>query len=100
MVINAQNYFAKTPAVYEEALLMFSARTGQPIPEKMIISAETQNRYNSFVQKLEQFKGKTRLARNALYAEYGKTYLYFLHFVYPNIQEPEIVTDENEYPAI
>jgi len=100
MVVNAPDYFSKTPAVYEEALLMFSARTGQPIRENIKISDETQNRYNSFVQKLEQFKGKTRLARNALYAEYGKTYLYFLQFVYPNIQEPEIVTDENEYPAI
>ncbi len=100
MVVNAPDYFSQTPAVYEEALLMFSARTGQLIPENMIISDETQNRYNSFVQKLEQYKGKTRLARNALYAEYGKTYLYFLQFIYPNILEPEIVTDQNEYPAI
>lgn len=94
------DYFEKTPVVYEEALLAFSARTGQPLPENFKISTETQIRYNSFIQKLEQYKGKTRLARNALYAEYGKTYLYFLQFVYPNIQEPEIVTDEDEYPAI
>lgn len=97
---NSANYFEKTPAVYEEALLAFSARTGQPLPENMIISTETQNRYNSFIQNLEQYKGKTRLARNALFADYGKTYLYFLQFVYPNIRDSEIVNDEDEYPAI
>ena len=97
---NTGNYFENTPAIYEEAILMFMAPTGQQIPANIKISAESQNRYNSFVQKLEQYKGDTRLERNSLYAEYGKTYLYFLQFVYPNIQEPEIVTDEDEYPAI
>jgi hypothetical protein len=100
LVTGSPNYFDKTPAVYEEALLAFSARNGQPLPENIKISAETQNRYNGFIQKNEQYKGKTRLARNALYAGYGKTYLYFLQFVYPNIQESEIVNDEDEYPAI
>jgi len=93
-------HFDKTPAIYEEALLMYAARTGQPLPADIRISAETQRRYNSFKQKLEQYKGKTRLARNALYAEYGKTYLYFLQFVYPNIIKSEIINDEDNYPAI
>lgn len=97
---NTGNYFENTPTIYEEAILMFTAVTGQPMPANLKISAESQNRYNSFVQKLEQYKGQTRLARNALYSEYGKTYLYFLQFVYPNIQEPEIVNDDDEYPAI
>lgn len=97
---NSGKYFDKTPAVYEEALLVHATRTGQPLSADISISAETEIRYKGFVQKLEQYKGKTRLARNSLYAEYGKTYLYFLQFVYPNIIEPEILTDENDYPAI
>jgi hypothetical protein len=97
---NVGQYFDKIPAVYEEALLMTEVRTGQPLPADIRISAETQNRYNRFMEKLEQYKGNTRLARNSLYAEYGKTYLYFLQFVYPNIITPEIINDEEDYPAI
>jgi hypothetical protein len=97
---NVGQYFDKTPAIYEEALLMYAVRTGQPLPADIMISAETQRRYNSFMQKLERYKGKTRLARNALYAEYGKTYLYFFQFVYPNIITPEIINNEDDYPAI
>jgi len=93
-------YFEKIPAVYEEALLVQAARTGQPLPADFKVSAETEKRYNSFIQKLEQYRGKTRMARNALYAEYGKTYLYFLQFVYPNIIEPEIIDNEDGYPSI
>ncbi len=96
----AGKYFEKTPDIYEEALLMFAKRTGKPLPFDIRISAETQNRYNSFVQQLEKYKGKTRQARNAMYADYGKTYMYFLQFVYPNILEPEIISDEDDYPAI
>lgn len=97
---NAGQYFEKVPAIYEEALLMYSANTEQPLPADIRISIETKNRYNSFMQQLEQYKGKTRLARNTLYAEYGKTYMYFLKFVYPNIMKPEIVNNEDDYPAI
>ncbi|MBK6282880.1 MAG: hypothetical protein IPF54_09630 [Draconibacterium sp.] len=52
------------------------------------------------MQQLEKYKGKTRLARNSLYPEFGKTYMYFLKFVYPNIIETEIISDEDDYPAI
>lgn len=97
---DASRYFDKTPDIYEEALLMHSARSGKTHPSNVIISGETQNRYNNFIKELEKYRGKTRLARNALYAEYGKTYLYFLKFVYPNILEPVIVNDEDDYPEI
>jgi hypothetical protein len=93
-------YFDKTPAVYEEALLVQATRNSQPLPDNIRISTETEKRYTSFTQKLEQYKGKTRMARNALYGEYGKTYLYFLQFVYPNIIETEIIDNEDDYPAI
>jgi hypothetical protein len=93
-------YFDKMPGVYEEALLMFAGRSGKPLMPGIKISNETQSRYNSFMQQLENYKGKTRQARNNLYAEFGKTYLYFLQFVYPNILEPEIISDEEDYPAI
>ena len=93
-------YFEKTPGVYEEGLLMYSARKGNPLPTNLTVSTETQNRYNNFMKELEKYAGKTRKARNTLYAEYGKTYLYFLKFVYPIIPEPEIIYDEDDYPEI
>ena len=97
---NVSRYFDKTPVIYEEALLMYSERTGSDLPPEIVISKETQNRFNSFMKELNQYKGKTRLARNNIYAEYGKTYFYFLEFVYPNIMEPDIITDEDDYPEI
>jgi len=97
---SAGQYFEKMPAIYEEALLTYYANTEQALPEDIKISTESQNRFNSFMQQLEQYKGKTRLARNTLYAKYGKTYLYFVKFVYPNIMAPEIVNNEDDYPAI
>lgn len=97
---NASQYFDKIPDVYEEALLMYTVRNEQPLPANIKISTETQNRFNNFMKELERYKGKTRLARNTLYAEYGNTYLYFLKFVYPNIMETEIITDEDDYPEI
>ena len=93
-------YFQTTPVIYEEALLMHASRNGTPLPPEINISNETQNRFNGFMQKVDQFKGKTRLARNTLYAEYGKTYMYFLQFVYPNIIDTEITNEEDDYPAI
>lgn len=93
-------HFDKTPAVYEEAVLLNAMRTGQSVPTGISVSAETQDRFNRFMQQRAQFNGKTRQARNALYKEFGKTWLYFIHFVYPNIIETEIIADENDYPAI
>lgn len=97
---NAGKFFEKIPAVYEEAILMNSERTGLTLPPEIKISAVTQNRYNNFTQQLDQYKGKTRLARRVLYPEFGKTYMYFLKFVYPNIIETEIISDEGDYPSI
>lgn len=97
---NRGNFFDKIPAVYEEALLVQATRTGQPLSSEIHISAETEKRYTSFTQKLEQYKGKSRQARNELYAEYGKTYLYFMQFVYPNIIETEIIDNDDDYPSI
>ena len=93
-------YFDKTPAIYEEALLVKATRTNQPLSADIHISAETEKRYNNFMQRLNEYKGKTRQARNDLYAEYGKTYMYFLQFVYPNIIETEIIDNADDYPAI
>ena len=97
---NVSRYFDKTPDIYEEALLMYSERTGSDLPPEIVISTETKNRFNGFIKELNQYKGKTRMARNNLYAEYGKTYFYFLKFVYPSIMEPDIITDEDDYPEI
>lgn len=97
---NADKYFDKMPDVYEEALLTFKNRTQQSLPPDIKISSESQKRFDSFMQELKKYKGKTRLARNNLYAEYGKTYMYFLKFVYPYILESDIINDEDDYPEI
>lgn len=96
----AHNYFEKMPKIYEEALLMHSQSTKNPLPENIRISSETKKRFQNFINELEKYKGKTRLARNELYAEYGNTYLYFLKFVYPNVMETETISDEEDYPEI
>ena len=93
-------YFDKMPVVYEEALLMHAHRTENEYTIETKISKETQERFNGFINELEKYKGQTRMARNQLYAEYGKSYLYFLKFVYPNILETEIISDEEDYPEI
>lgn len=100
LYIDVGKFFEKIPAIYEEALLMNAERNGQTLPSEIKISAETQNRYNIFMHQLEQNNGKTRLARNSLYPEFGKTYMYFLKFVYPNIIETEIISNEGDYPPI
>ena len=97
---DSEKYFDKTPAIYEEALIIQATRTGQPLSVDIKISTETEKRYTNFLQSLTEYKGKTRQARNELYAEYGKTYLYFLQFVYPNIIETEILDSEDDYPSI
>ena len=97
---DAGKFFEKIPAIYEEAILMNAERNGLILPSEIKISAETQKRFNNFMHQLEQYKGKTRLARNSLYPEFGKTYMYFLKFVYPNIIETEIISDEGDYPSI
>ncbi len=93
-------YFEKVPAIYEEALLIYTQRTGKDLPVETNISNETQQRFKAFMNELEKYKGQTRMARNNLYADYGKSYLYFLKFVYPNVLETEIISDEEDYPEI
>jgi hypothetical protein len=97
---NVDLYFEKIPAIYEEALLMQAQRTRIKLPNEIKISKETKIRYQGFMSELKKYKGQTRMARNNLYAEYGKSYLYFLKFVYPNILETEILNDEEDYPEI
>jgi hypothetical protein len=97
---DVNRYFEKIPEIYEEALLMYSQRTGNRLPENIRISSETQTRFKNFNNELEKYKGKTRQARNELYAEYGTTYLYYFKFVFPNVLETEIISNEDDYPEI
>ena len=97
---NVDLHFEKTPAIYEEALLMYYHRTEQALPNDIAISNETQTRFKGFMNGLEEYKGRTRMARSKLYPEYGKSYLYFLKFVYPNVLETEVLSDEDDYPEI
>lgn len=97
---SATQYFEKTPAVYEEALLTFGKLYEIPVGNKFNISAEAKARFDEFSKKREQYKNSTRMARNMLYKEFGNSYFYFREFVYPNVIKPDIIDDDSDYPAI
>ena len=97
---NTGQYFEKTPAVYEDAILTFGKLYEIPIENQFAISAETKARFDEFSKKREQYKNSTRMARNMLYKEFGGSYFYFREFVYPNVIKPDIIDDDSDYPAI
>ncbi|MFH0757599.1 MAG: DUF6057 family protein [Bacteroidota bacterium] len=97
---DAGNYFDKTVAIFEEAVLMYGEKYQIPVKSLYNITPVTLARYNDFNEVLQQHEGNKKLARNFLYWEMGDSYLYYLHFLYPRIVKPEIVTDENGEPTI
>ncbi|MCF8378040.1 MAG: DUF6057 family protein [Bacteroidales bacterium] len=88
------DYFSKPVAIYEEALLMYGAVFQVSITE-YDIRPETRARFDDFIQKINQFKGDQRGARNFLYKEYGQSYMYYLQFLYPRILKPEIIKKDD-----
>jgi hypothetical protein len=86
-----ENYFNEPVPVYEEALLMHGDKTKTDVIDNYKISKAVLNRYNDFRQKQAKFNGNKKLARNALYKEFGKTYMYYFEFVLPRIVLPDFV---------
>ncbi len=97
---SAGQYFEKTPAVYEEALLTFGKLYEIPIDSQFAISTETKARFEEFIKIREQHSNSTRTARNVLYKDFGSSYFYYREFVYPNVIKPDIIDDDSDYPAI
>lgn len=97
---DVDNHFDQPVAVYEEAILMYCAVNNIQFEQQFKISDESLKRFQDFTEKLKQFGNKEKLARNSLYREFGKTYMYWLQFVYPRIVKPEIIQDKYELPPI
>jgi hypothetical protein len=92
---DAGKYFNKPALIYEEAILMYGAMTKTPVISQYNISPATVSRFNDFTQTLKQYAGNERLARNFLYREYGKSYMYYLQFLYPRIIKSEIIGEDD-----
>jgi hypothetical protein len=95
-----EKYFDQPVAVYEEAILLYCAANNIQVEQQFKVSGESLKRFHDFTDKLKQFGNNEKLARNSLYREFGKTYLYWLQFVYPRIVKPEIIQDKYELPPI
>jgi hypothetical protein len=79
---------------------MYGEKTGEKIQSKFSISDATLARYKEFNHTFQQYKGDKRLARNMLYRNFGGSYFFYIHFIYPRIVKPEIITDEDALPQI
>ena len=97
---DAGEYFQKPVDIYEEAILMFGEMNQIPVKSQYQISPPTQARFNEFSRTVKQYEGNTKLARNNLYVTMGKSYMYYLRFIYPRIVKPEIVKESDEEPSI
>jgi hypothetical protein len=93
-------FFQEPVEIYEEAILMYGEKNNKQVTTQYQISPVTLARYNNFKKALKEYGGNKKMARNVLYWEMGKSYLYYLHFVYPHIIQPEIITEEDEEPPI
>ena len=94
-----KNYFNKPVPIYEEAILMYAAANNRNAAEEYNISDATIENFASFTNELKKY-GTNRNAMDKMYAEFGKTYLYYFQFVYPRIVKPNYGEEENELPAI
>lgn len=93
-------YFDKPVDIYEEAILMYGKMKKIPAETLYSISPENVSRLQLFNQTVNQYQGNERLARNALYPQMGKSYIYYLRFVYPRIVRPGITEEEYDEQPI
>lgn len=94
------NYFKQALDIYEEAILIYGAKNTIPDELKYTISPASLARYKDFNEILRQHEGDNKMARRVLYQLYGKSYLYYLQFVFPRVIIPEIISDDDKEPAI
>jgi len=89
------NYYDKPVDIYEEAILMYGEMKHIAVESQYIISPATLARFQTFKQIISQYRGNDMLARKAAYRDMGKTYMYYLRFIYPRIVKPEIINNED-----
>jgi tetratricopeptide (TPR) repeat protein len=96
----AGKYFDHPVELYEEAILVYGETNDIPVTSLYSITPATLARFDEFNRILGQYSGNRRMARNVLYWEMGKSYMYYFHFLFPRIIKPEIIREEDEEPAI
>jgi hypothetical protein len=97
---SAGMYFTSPVEAYEEAVLLYGQQNGIPVEDEYDISPETLERFARFNQTLNRYERDPTMARNVLYWDMGKTYLYYMNFLYPRIIKPEIIRPEYEESPI
>ncbi len=97
---DAATYFSRPVEIYEEAILMYSDSIKIPGKTNYKVSSGTTARFKDFKQMLDHYKWNEMAAMNALYPRFGKSYMYYLRFIYPRIIKPEIISEDDEKPSI
>jgi hypothetical protein len=96
----AGRFFKKPVEIYEEALLMYGEQNNIPVTSQYKISPAVIARFNDFEKTLKQCEGKEKLALEVLYPKYGKSYMYYLQFIYPHVLKKEITEEDDNKPSI
>jgi hypothetical protein len=97
---DAGKYFNKPVEIYEEAILMYGDQNNIPVQSLYKIRPATVARFNDFKRTLKLYEGKEKLAREVLYPQYGKSYMYYLQLIYPHVLKTEILEEDDKKPSI
>jgi hypothetical protein len=74
--------YNKIPVHIEEALLAYKTfnAPGSPVPGDLLISKETENRFNRYLQTFQNYGADIRAAEPALRKQFGNTYWYYVFY--------------------
>lgn len=84
-----QNFpYSRIPRHWEEALILFMARTGRtdPVFAGFQISRDTYDRFQAYQAILDKYGGNRESAHNELRRKFGGTYWYFLMYTQSNMR--------------
>jgi hypothetical protein len=90
----AADYFDSPVNIYEEAILMYGATNKISVADEFNISEESINRLKRFVEEVEKWGDRDRVAMNEMFFEYGDSYLFFYYFILPQISMPDYAREE------
>jgi hypothetical protein len=82
--------YSRIPRIYEEALLLYLARTGRTDFDiaPFQVSRDTFSRYRAFGETFTRYKNDRKAAQQALGKTYGRTYWYYALFPGTRSQRP------------
>ncbi len=88
------------PEVWQEAVLMFEGEAGNDTALMSRVSPSCRSRHADFMRRSAKYPDDAASARRELYPLYGKSYFYYLRYIFPRIVKPEIITDEEAHIPI